>query len=114
MIEQITALVRSAPAREPAIVASLLDELRANGTRLALTIARIVEYLDDHLVDPGVALPALAEAIDALVDPGADAASRAAAEYRIATLEPRPDPPAKLAIPDVPLTQLNRGRPPRT
>lgn len=115
MIAQITALIQSAPDRDRAVVQSLLDELRGNGTKLALTIARILEYVDEDLVDAGVALPAIAEAIDALVDPNADTASRAAADYRIATLEPRPDGKNQMfVVPDVPLASLNRGRPPRT
>ena len=110
----VTTLVQTAPRRDGATVTGLLDGLRANGSTLALTIARILELVDEDLVDAGVALPAIAEAIDALVDPGADRASLAAAEYRIATLEPRPDPPARLQVPDVRLDALSRGRRPRT
>ena len=113
--ELVTRLVQTAPVREPATIGALLDGLRTNGTRLALALARILELVDEELIDPGIALPALAEAIDALVDPRADRASRDAAQYRIETLEPRPDPPARIAVPDVPLAALlSRGRPPRT
>lgn len=106
--ELIIELVRAAPARDAGIVTELLDGLRARGSALALTIARILELVDEDLVDPGIALPALAEAIDALVDPRADRAALAAAQYRIETLEPRPDPPKRLVVPDVPLTSLRR------
>jgi hypothetical protein len=113
--ELVTRLVQTAPARDRATVSALLDGLRAHGSRLALAIARIVELVDEELVDPGIALPALAEAIDALVDPRADRASLDAAKYRIDTLEPRPDPPARIVVPDVTLAALvSRGRPPRT
>lgn len=117
MTELINALIESAPARDRATVDELLGKLRANGTKLALTIARILEFVDEDLVDAGIALPALAEAIDALLDANANAASKAAAEYRIATLEPRPDAGrggAVFVVPDVPLSSLSRGRPPRT
>ncbi len=114
LVELVTSLIQAAPDRDPSTVGKLLEGLRARGSRLALAIARIVELVDEDLVDPGVALPALAEAIDALVDPTADPAALAAAQYRIETLEPRPDPPARIAVPDVPLAQLSRGRPPRT
>jgi len=115
--ELINALIESAPARDRATVEALLGKLRANGTALALTIARILEYVDEDLVDAGVALPALAEAIDALLDPHANAAAKAAADYRIATLEPRPDANrggTAFVVPDVPVGSLSRGRPPRT
>jgi hypothetical protein len=81
------------------------------GTPLALSIARILEYLADDLVDPGVALPALAEACATLVAgvrDGLDARSLDAARYRIDTLEPRPDPPPKIATPDVPVDKLRK------
>ena len=104
----ITKLVRDAPARDAATVTALGDALRSIGSPLALSIARILEYVDDDLVDPGVALPAIAEACSALVDPRADARSLEAARYRVDTLEPRPDVP-KIATPDVPVGDLIRG-----
>src|SRR6185312_13690705 len=106
LVELVTSLVQAAPARDPGTIGDLLDGLRRHGSRLALSIARIVELVDEDLVDPGVALPALAEAIDALVDPGADRASLEAAQYRIDTLEPRPDPPPRIAAPDVTVDAL--------
>ncbi len=114
LVELVTSLVQAAPDRDPVTIEKLLDGLRTRGSNLALSIARILELVDEDLVDPGVALPALAEAIDALVDPGADPASLAAAQYRIDTLEPRPDPPPRIAVPDVSVAALSRGRPPRT
>ena len=84
----ITKLVQEAPARDRKTVDGLIAELRAVGSPLSLVIARTVEYVDDDLVDPGIALPALAEAC--------------------ATLEPMPDRPPKIATPDVSITQLKR------
>ena len=106
----ITKLVHEAPARDAATVEQLHTALWSVGTPLALSIARILEYLDEDLVDPGVALPALAEACATLVagvNGQADDRSIEAARYRIDTLEPMPDPP-KLGTPDVPVTQLRR------
>ena len=107
----ITRLVQEAPARDGATVTALLEALRDVGSPLALVIARMLEYLADDLVDPGVALPALAEACATLV-----AGTRGqldqrvldAAEYQIATLEPMPDRPPKIATPDVAITQLRK------
>jgi hypothetical protein len=107
----ITRLVREAPARDTATVTALLAALRDLGTPLALVIARTVEYVDDDLVDPGIALPALAEACATLVA-GArgelDPRVLDAATYQIATLEPMPDRPPKIATPDVAITQLRK------
>ena len=109
----ITKLVHDAPARDAETVHVLGDALRSIGSPLALSIARILEYVDDDLVDPGIALPAIAEACAALVDGvkhGADARALEAARYRIDTLEPRPGPPPpKIATPDVPASDLIRG-----
>jgi hypothetical protein len=109
----ITKLVRDAPARDAETVRELGDALRTVGSPLALSIARILEYVADDLVDPGIALPALAEACAALVDGRADARSLEAARYRVDTLEPRPDVPA-IAMPDVPASDLIRGSRRRT
>jgi hypothetical protein len=107
----ITKLVHDAPARDAETVRALGEALRSVGSPLALSIARILEYVDDDLVDPGLALPALAEACAALVDGRADARSLDAARYRIDTLEPRPDVPISplAAMPDVPASELIRG-----
>jgi hypothetical protein len=104
----ITKLVHDAPVRDAATVQALGDALRSVGSPLALSIARILEFVDDDLVDPGIALPAIAEACATLVDRGADARSLEAARYRIDTLEPRPDVP-KIATPDVQASDLIRG-----
>ncbi|HEY1547580.1 MAG TPA: hypothetical protein VGG28_07165 [Kofleriaceae bacterium] len=104
----ITKLVHDAPARDAATVQVLGDALRQLGSPLALSIARILEYVADDLVDPGIALPAIAEACAALVDARSDARSLEAARYRIDTLEPRPDVPM-IATPDVPVGDLIRG-----
>ncbi|HEX4455720.1 MAG TPA: hypothetical protein VH143_32895 [Kofleriaceae bacterium] len=111
----ITKLVHDAPARDAETVRDLGDALRSVGSPLALSIARILEYVDDDLVDPGIALPAIAEACAALVDGvkhGVDPRALEAARYRIDTLEPRPDGPAISAlasVPDVPASDLIRG-----
>jgi len=107
----ITRLVQEAPARDAAVVAELLGDLRNVGSPLALVIARILEYLDDDLVDPGIALPALAEACATLVAGvrgEVDQRVLDAATYQIATLEPMPDRPPKIATPDVEVLRLRR------
>jgi len=107
----ITKLVQEAPARDRKTVDGLIAELRAVGSPLSLVIARTVEYVDDDLVDPGIALPALAEACATLVAGirgEVDQRVLSAAEYQIATLEPMPDRPPKIATPDVSITQLKR------
>ncbi len=107
----ITRLVREAPLRDPATVTALLAALRGVGSPLALVIARTVEYVDDDLVDPGIALPALAEACATLVaGVRGDVDQRVldAATYQIATLEPMPDLPPKIATPDVDLLRLRK------
>jgi hypothetical protein len=86
-----TRLVQTAPVLARGDIDALVDALRADGTALALAIARVVELIDEQLVDPGIALPALAEACDALCDPRSDAAALAAARYRVDTLVPVPD-----------------------
>jgi len=117
----ITELVRAAPTRDASVIAALRDELHAVATPLALAIARAVELVDEDLVDPGIALPALAEACATLVAGLAgrlDAAVLATAQFQIETLTPVPDRPPSLTVaPDVPvssLTALSRGRRPRT
>ena len=107
----ITRLVQEAPARDAKLVAELLADLRGVGSPLALVIARILEYLDDDLVDPGIALPALAEACATLVAGvrgEVDQRVLDAATYQIATLEPMPDRPPKIATPDVDASRLRR------
>jgi hypothetical protein len=90
----ITTLVQSAPARDPIVVRALIDALSTIGSPLALSIARIVELVDEELVDPGIALPALAMACATLVDGVAGRLGPReleAARYEIETLQPMPD-----------------------
>jgi len=90
MIEElITRLVQQAPARDPQTIAALEDALLVNGTPLALAIRRIVELVAEELVDPGIALPALAEACATLVA-SSDARVLEAARYQVDTLHPQP------------------------
>jgi hypothetical protein len=108
---QITRLVQEAPRRDAATVTALLAGLRDVGSPLALVIARTLEYLDDDLVDPGIALPALAEACATLVAGvrgTVDQRVLDAATYQISTLEPMPDRPPKIATPDVDITRLRK------
>jgi hypothetical protein len=109
----ITLLVQSAPALDPRVVESLVDELRTHGSPLALSIARVVELVGEQLVDPGIALPALASACATLADPRLGDAAREAARYEIETLLPVPDKAPKLTAPDVPLTSLTNRAPRR-
>ncbi len=107
----ITKLVQDAPVQDPATIESLREALERVGSPLARSISRIVELVAEQLVDPGIALPALAEACATLVagERGTvDARVLEAARYQIDTLQPVPDRPV-IAVPDVPLsTLLNR------
>jgi hypothetical protein len=110
----ITKLVHEAPARDAATVQALLLALREVGSPLALVIARTIEYVDDDLLDPGIALPALAEACATLVAGVRGAVDQRvldAATYQIATLEPMPDKPPKIATPDVTVDRITKLRP---
>lgn len=110
----ITKLVHEAPARDAATVQALLLALREVGSPLALVIARTVEYVDDDLLDPGIALPALAEACATLVAGVRGVVDQRvldAATYQIATLEPMPDKPPKIATPDVTVDRITKLRP---
>jgi hypothetical protein len=114
----ITELVQRAPDRPAATVDALLAALRSVAAdrdvcALALSIARIVELVADDLVDPGIALPALAEACATLaagVTCDADRVALEAARYRVETLQPMPDPPPKVGSPDVLTASLLRKR----
>ena len=90
------------------VIESLIDELRGVGSPLALSIARVVELVGEGLVDPGIALPALAMACATLVDPRATQPTHEAARYEIETLLPVPEKPPKPVTPDVPLSSLRR------
>ncbi len=90
----ITTLVQSAPHRDPIVVRELIAALSSIGSPLALSIARIVELVDEELVDPGIALPALAMACATLADGVTGRLGPReleAARYEIDTLQPMPD-----------------------
>jgi hypothetical protein len=118
LIEQrITELVQRAPEIEAGgvddVIDDLIDALRGVGSPLALAIARIVELIAEQLVDPGIALPPLAMACATLAAGMRGALGDReleAARYEIDTLQPTPDPPARVILPHVPLTALLRRR----
>ena len=106
-----TALVQQAPALEADTLAKLRDELQSVGSPLALAIARIYELVELDVVDPAIALPALAEACATLVagiEGRLGTRELEAARYQVDTLEPLPDKPPRVAAPDVPITQLRK------
>lgn len=105
----VTELVQRAPDLELATIDALRGELEREGSPLAQAISRILELLGEQLVDPGIALPALAEACATLVA-SRDPKVLDAARYQIDTLQPVPDRPAP-RVPDVP---INLVRPRRT
>jgi hypothetical protein len=90
--EMITQLVRDAPAIDARVADDLVLALRSIRLPLAHAIARVLELVIEQLVDPGIALPALAMACATLVDERSDERSLAAAQYEIETLLPMPDP----------------------
>ena len=107
-----TRLVQEAPTLDPAVLDELRAELQQIGSPLALSIARIYEFVGHGLVDPAIALPALAEACATLVQ-GIEGKlgerELEAARYQIDTLTPMPDKPKNLLVtPDVPLISLKR------
>ncbi|HEX5058290.1 MAG TPA: hypothetical protein VFV99_02970 [Kofleriaceae bacterium] len=109
--ELATALVQQAPDLDPRTIAELRDQLWAVGSPLALAIARIYELVDIDVVDPAIALPALAEACATLVagiEGRVGERELEAARYQIDTLEPVPDKPPRVAAPDVPITKLRK------
>jgi hypothetical protein len=106
-----TVLVQQAPELDADTLAQLRDELTAVGSPLALSIARIYELVEMDVVDPAIALPALAEACATLVAGIAgrvDARVLEAARYQIDTLQPVPNQPPRIAAPDVPITSLKK------
>jgi hypothetical protein len=111
-IEQlITALVRAAPAADPAAVDELVERLHRIGTPLARSIARVVELVAEQLVAPGIVLPPLAMACATLADGVRGKLTDReleAARYEIETLLPVPDRPPAIAAPDVPLSSLRK------
>ncbi|HUS33346.1 MAG TPA: hypothetical protein VMZ53_32810 [Kofleriaceae bacterium] len=106
-----TQIVQTAPAIDPKHIAAVRYELEYIGSPLALTISRIYELVGEGLVDPAIALPALAEACATLVAGMRGEVGESvleAARYQIDTLTPMPDKPPRVAAPDVPLTSLKR------
>jgi hypothetical protein len=108
--ELITRLVQEAPALDAATVDDLVGALRRDARPLARSIAKVVELVGEQLIDPGVALPALAMACHTLSDARLGDAERDAARFEIETLLPVPDhsggAPPRFVIPDVPVTRL--------
>jgi hypothetical protein len=81
------------------------------GSPLALSMRRIYELVEMDVVNPAIALPALAEACATLVagiEGRVGTRELEAARYQIDTLQPVPDPPQLAAPPDVPITQLRK------
>jgi hypothetical protein len=114
-VEQlITLLVQSAPASDPAVIDELVDRLHRIGSPLARSIARVIELVAEQLVDPGIALPALAMACATLADGVRGALGEReleAARYQIETLMPVPDRPPRVGAPDVPVSALRKREP---
>jgi hypothetical protein len=110
-IEQlITELVQRAPIADAAVVDELVTALQRIGSPLARSIARVTELVAEQLVDPGVALPALAMACATLADGTRGKLGELeleAARYQIDTLMPVPDRPAVRA-PDVLISSLRK------
>lgn len=104
--ELITRLVREAPVLDADVIEELRDALWQVGSPLALAIARVAELVGEQLVDPAIALPALAEAC-ATLGSSTDRNVLEAARFQVDTLLPVPDRPT-IAAPDVPLAQLRR------
>lgn len=111
---RITAWIRRSDSRAPQLdgLDALVEDLREDGSPLALSIARVVELLGEGLVDPGIALPALAMACSALDDGKLTEKDREVARFEIETLMPVPERPTLLQgslSPDVPVDALSRG-----
>ena len=102
--------MQRAPELAADTITTLAAELRANGTPLAQSIAKVIELVGDRTVDAGIALPALAMACGTLVDPRLTDREREAARFEIETLLPLPTIPPRVVAPDVPLAQLRRPR----
>ena len=107
----ITELVQRAPELDAALIDTLVGELRAIDTPLAVSIARVVELVGERRIDAGIALPPLAMACATLADGlrgAVDDHAVEAARFEIETLLPLPSPAPKPVAPDVPLTSLRR------
>jgi hypothetical protein len=112
--ELITRLVQRAPIVDPAVSDELIERLQRVGSPLGRSIARVVELVAEQLVDPGIALPALAMACATLADGVRGALGTReleAARFEIETLMPVPDRPPRVSgigAPDVPLSSLRK------
>lgn len=109
--DAITRLVQDAPTLDPDRISALVADLRDLGAPLALSIARVVELVDEGLVDPGIALPALAMACATLAGGIRGTYSPReleAARNEIETLLPVPNAPPRITAPDVPLSSLRK------
>jgi len=111
-IEQLSIeLVRAAPALDPAVIDELVHALRRVGSALARSLARVIELVGEQLIDPGIALPAIAMACATLADGvrgKLGARELEAARFEIETLMPVPDRPAPIHAPDVPVSSLRK------
>jgi hypothetical protein len=114
----VTRIVQVAPAIELGEYDQLVELLRTAARRsdgahqaLALALARVVEFTAEQLIDPGIALPAIAMACATLADPALTAREFEAARYEIETLLPMPDKAPRIVLdaPDVPLSRLRRN-----
>lgn len=107
-------LVQEAPTLDPAVVRGLRGALENVGSPLALTLSRIVELVDEGLVDPAISLPTIAEACATLVaglQGKVDQRVLDAAQYQIDTLTPMPnraDKTPRIGTPDVQVIDLVR------
>ncbi len=113
-IEQlITKLVQDAPSLDRDTIDDLVEKLQREASPLARSIARVVELVGEHLVDAGIALPALAMACTTLCDARSGTAEREAARFEIETLLPLPQgaAPSRVVVPDVPLARLGTKKP---
>ena len=106
----ITQLVQEAPVLDAQAIDDLVDELHRDARPLARSIARVVVLVGEQVIDPGVALPALAMACATLCDPRLAESAREAARFEIETLLPMPDHASggrpRFVVPDVPLVRL--------
>ena len=108
----ITRLVQEAPSLDAEIVLDLVTALRRDGRPLAKSIASVVSLVSEQLVDPGIALPALAMACTTLCDERLGEGALEAARFEIETLMPLPDKGSdvRLVVPDVPISSLTKKR----
>lgn len=94
-------LVREAPQRDPAEIATVRTALDRIGTPLAASIARVLDGVANDRIDPAISLPALAEACATLVAGLAgklDQRSLDAACHQLDSLEPVPRPPTLVSL----------------